>query len=177
MLFLPELAQAIKAGKKTRTRRLKEAGDRLVREHMQTARGWRKGYVVVAKDGRVRWRVGTEYSVQTGRGKAGIARIRLTDIKEESLQLITGAGVRAEGLRFGDGIGGTWMGWNTWYSGGHAAFVNDHWITKEWKRSRDLVPPGGRSVFAALWDRLHKKRSTHWHDNPRVWVLSFRLVA
>jgi hypothetical protein len=182
MLFLPDLAEAIKAGKKTQTRRLAESNDRLVKEYFQDRAGhWHKALTVVRghRDSarRVLYRVGQTYAAQPGRGKSAIARIRLTAIRQEALQLITAAGVRAEGLRYGDGPNGTWMGWNDWYSGGHQGFAVSSWMTKDWRRSGDLVPKGARSVFAALWDTLHKRRPARWTDNPMVWVLTFKRVA
>ena len=50
---------------------------------------------------RSKWLLGRTYAVQPGRGKKAVGRIRITKIRRERLQDITGNDVRAEGC-------GTW---------------------------------------------------------------------
>lgn len=73
MIFAPDLAQAIVDGRKTETRR-------------------------PANYGPCRYQPGRTYAVQPGRGKRGIARIRVLNVHIENLGAITGLGAIDEGF-------------------------------------------------------------------------------
>lgn len=82
--------QAILDGRKTTTRRVRKPSD-------QAVHGDDGKIEAVLVNGREKWRVGKTYSVQPGRGKPQIARIRITGIDAENVTDITNAGARAEG--------------------------------------------------------------------------------
>lgn len=77
MLFRPELAELVIEGQKTQTRRLAHPGDT---ERHDSERNIQE---VVAVSGRIRWRVGTRYAVQPGRGKRGLGHIMVESIAYE----------------------------------------------------------------------------------------------
>lgn len=74
VIFAPDLAQAIVEGRKTQTRR------------------------PATYPGPCRYQLGRTYAVQPGRGKPGIARIRILNAFVEPLGMITHAGAIAEGF-------------------------------------------------------------------------------
>ena len=82
--------KAILDGRKTTTRRVRKPSDQAV-----YADDGRIEAVLV--NGREKWRVGKTYSVQPGRGKPQIARIRITGIDAENVTDVTNAAARAEG--------------------------------------------------------------------------------
>jgi hypothetical protein len=75
VIFQPALARAVAAGRKTQTRR------------------------PVKGDKPCRYRVGSDYAVQPGRGKEAIARLKVLEVREEPVGAITHADARAEGFR------------------------------------------------------------------------------
>lgn len=82
--------QAILDGRKTQTRRVRKPSDQPVYDD--------DGKIeAVLVNGREKWHVGKTYSVQPGRGKPQIARIRITAIDSENVTDINDAAARAEG--------------------------------------------------------------------------------
>lgn len=76
MIFAPDLAEAVVAGRKTVTRRR------------------------VKGDAPCRYEAGRDYAVQPGRGKKAIGRIRILSVRKESLAGITADGeAKREGFR------------------------------------------------------------------------------
>lgn len=151
MIFQHTCRQVLN-GTKTQTRRLVKPGEWLAgspdsREAaaLQRARSATSVYIGRVPHERLKWQVNRTYAVQLGRGKCGITRIRITNIRQERLQDITEADVIAEGVRLQQ-----WPGDN--YHG----------------RPRT-------AGYALLWDKIHAKRGTRWADNPKVWVLEFEL--
>lgn len=74
MTFRPKLIAKIVAGHKTETRRPRT-------------------------DDRCQYRVGKDYAVQPGRGKHEVARIEITDVRQEALGDIDDKGARREGFK------------------------------------------------------------------------------
>lgn len=74
MIFRPELVEAIRAGRKTETRR------------------------PVKPDQPCRYVVGRTYAVQPGRGKRGVCRIRVIDVRRERVDQIDGPAAHREGF-------------------------------------------------------------------------------
>jgi hypothetical protein len=82
MIFRPELANKIRAGEKTQTRRPIKPGEATCR-----------------------YKVEHSYAVQTGRGKPQVARIVVTDVRQERLGDISRDDAKREGFKrkgFGD---------------------------------------------------------------------------
>lgn len=131
---------------------------------------------VVTTNERVKWRVGDDYAVQSGRNKPAVwrrramngdleiahgkpgafcgnswreTRIRITRIWKERVQDISEADAIAEGVT-----------WNMPSPEGWPAQARNGLVAK----------------YAALWDTLHDKPGERWADNPSVWVLEFELV-
>lgn len=77
MIFRPHLADLVARGLKTETRR------------------------PVKGDAPCRYLVGRAYAVQPGRGKRGIARVRIIDVRRERLGQIHGVTARREGFTTG----------------------------------------------------------------------------
>lgn len=76
MIFRPELARLILAGKKTQTRR-----------------------IIKPDEDECRYQPGRTYAVQPGRGKEEIGRIAVTAVRDELLDSITFEDAREEGFR------------------------------------------------------------------------------
>lgn len=95
--------QAVLEGRKSQTRRLVKSGEWLsetvIPEDCYTHK------TVVSISGRVKWTVCNDfgqypngiYAVQPGRGKKQVGRIRITGIRQERVQDITGPDAYAEG--------------------------------------------------------------------------------
>ena len=76
MIFRPELVEKILAGQKTETRRRAKEGEPC------------------------RYEAGKTYALQPGRTKAGVARIRVTDVRREGLGDLKPAAAPREGFRY-----------------------------------------------------------------------------
>lgn len=96
MLFKPELIEKILKGEKTQTRRIKKPGERLTKYP-----DGRKVAVVGALPDvtrHIKWVVGQTYAIQPGRGKEGVARLRVLDIRVEVARDISESDAIAEGF-------------------------------------------------------------------------------
>lgn len=170
MIFTPEHVRLIVEGRKTQTRRVVKSGEELRQWDVDTPMvyyvddGWcgHEGPGPACYPGRVKWVVGRTYAVQPGRGKPAVARIRITDIRQERLQDISEEDAAAEGV-ICPGCGDT--GWillrpsNPW--SGPSEHPCDCNLVKE---------------YAKVWDRINKRKGTRWQDNPLVWALDFEVV-
>jgi hypothetical protein len=81
--------QQVLDGNKTQTRRIVKDGDYLIDWPMPC----------IFRNDRLLWRVGQIYAVQPGRGKKGIGKIGIVNIKREELNNITEKDAIAEGVR------------------------------------------------------------------------------
>jgi hypothetical protein len=96
MIFTPENCDKILKGEKTQTRRLVKPGERLTNYP-----DGRKVAVVGALPDvsrHIKWVVDQTYAVQPGRGKAGLGRFRLLDIRQEQVKEISESDAIAEGF-------------------------------------------------------------------------------
>ncbi len=94
--------QSILDEKKTQTRRVIGTNEIAVRaRHNQI--------ISVVSNGRVKWKVGQTYAVQTGRGKSEIARIKITQINSECVSRISSANAKAEGFNNRQEFFNTWQ--------------------------------------------------------------------
>ena len=93
MIFSNGLDDKVRDGTKTQTRRLVKDGDRLIDWPMPCMfRRTKSG------DTRLTWRVDQVYAIQSGRGKKGNGRFRITKIRKERIQEINCSDCIAEGL-------------------------------------------------------------------------------
>ncbi len=145
MIFLPEHCDLIDQELKTQTRRLARADDVVVRD----AAG---GIVQVYRSHRLFYEVGRTYAYQPGRGQPARGRFELLSIREQGIQEISDADVRAEGFELRVDLG-------TDPQGNKIEMVGSH-IEALWM----------------LWDDLHPRPGERWHDNPRVYALTFRRI-
>lgn len=149
MIFTEEHCEKILRGEKTQTRRLVKPGEfmngTIFHQLVQRAPS-RPGGI-----GHVKWSVGRTYSIQPGRTKPGVARIRLTAIRRERVQEIPLDDLLAEGMEI---------------SGSEYDDPCDIWD--------EFID--AEQDYARLWDRLNPRKGTRWADNPLVWVLTFELV-
>lgn len=90
MIFQHTFNQVVER-RKTQTRRV-------AYEHEVAIRGVNNRILAVTSGGRVKWCVGQTYAVQPGRGKSGVARIRLIGINSQKLGRIRNADARLEGF-------------------------------------------------------------------------------
>jgi hypothetical protein len=114
MLFAPDMLKAVLEGRKHQTRRPVKDGDwvkwQLPADMPDFLETTHHSYVdvmtadddcailsVIRRD-RPQWRVGQTYAVCPGRGKKGVGRILITDIRAESPCLISDDDARAEGF-------------------------------------------------------------------------------
>lgn len=137
MIFKPVLARAVASGKKTQTRR-----------------------PVTPKP--CRYKVGHDYAVQPGRGKEGIARIKVLDIREERVGQISHQDAKAEGFR------------------NQAAF-KAYWTQiydAAWVRSQETVkhPDGVVETLSPLDEGELAERFSERHAHKLVTVIRFELV-
>ena len=133
-------------GTKTQTRRLVKDGDYLTGPIRLSKHSWSGMYVV--NNMRTRLEEKKTYAVQPGRGKTGVARIRINIIRREKLMHISITDCIAEGIE-------------TTQAEAEGAHVPEH-----------------RQRFAELWDSLYTDPSLKFNALPHiyVWVLVFELV-
>jgi hypothetical protein len=93
---------AVVSERKTQTRRIIQPNETAIREQHNKIKA-------VVQGQRERWRVSASYAVQTGRGKAQIARIRLTRIRSQLLSRITTSDALAEGFASRQDFLKTWQ--------------------------------------------------------------------
>lgn len=97
MQFKPEMIEAIKAGRKTQTRRPIKDRDFQFWPHPEILE---QSHIcaVYNKDCRPRWQIGRRYSVCPGRGKNRVALIEIISIWQEPVGQISGDDAHAEGF-------------------------------------------------------------------------------
>ena len=148
MLFKPALIDEIKAGRKTQTRRVVKAN-----EMVWTRSGVDGSILEVTMSNkscnRMKWRRGQDYAVCTGRGKKQVGRIKITSIRKERLQDISGSDARAEGII----------------------------VTPSELGSHSYAPAFYIGKFRRLWDTINTKIGIRWECNPDVWVLEFEYLG
>lgn len=103
MLFKPDLLEKVLSGEKTQTRRLVRPDDVPVLDRQEIVR-------VHISTGAVRYRVGSTYAGQPGRGKHAQGRIRLLSIRHEDVRQISEEDARAEGFENRVDFWRCWMG-------------------------------------------------------------------
>jgi len=163
------------AGRKTQTRRLVKANERLVykfglwqsddpESNMPPAVITEKmpmppKYRAIQ---RLKWQAGYTYAVQPGRGQKAVGRIRITGIRRERVNEISEADAIAEGCSC-IVCGGT---------GG--AYPFDPYGPMEPCSACD--DGGAKEDYHQLWQEIHTAHGTRWDDAPDVWVLEFELA-
>lgn len=101
MIFTQEHCDLILAGKKTETRRVRDARHTPYRFPSGAFQG-------VRDNGRILWQVGRLYSLQPGRGRLGIGYIGLLAINTERLWRISFAAIAREGYATRDAYRAAW---------------------------------------------------------------------
>lgn len=180
ILFSTAMVQAIRAGKKTQTRRTPYGcrRERLwVRETWATSRGLdhvppgrlAEGAPIQYKAGGSNLMSGDPL-VDRGRWRPSIhmprwaARLELLieDIRVERLQAMSAGDALAEGI----------IRVNIPPNEDHPALVGYTVYPDDGKAGLSVSPI---ECYAALWDSINGKRAP-WDSNPWVWVVSFRMV-
>jgi hypothetical protein len=89
-------------GTKTQTRRVVKDSEfeQYFHSGMFGVPKYNDDWIVRVKNPRLKWEVGKYYAVVPKRGKPGIGRIRLTEIRRERLQDITEEDAKAEGCEW-----------------------------------------------------------------------------
>lgn len=93
MQFKPAMIEAIKAGRKTQTRRPVKAGEWLSQPIAFDLR-----LEVVDRNHRSKWTLGYRYSLCSGRGKPRVGLVQLTGIRKEAVAEISEQDALAEGF-------------------------------------------------------------------------------
>jgi len=106
MQFRPEMIEAIKAGRKTQTRRPMKVGDNLDHRHSSADDRW--GAEVIDLRGRTRWMQGKRYSLCPGRGKDRVGLIQITGIRSERVDEISEQDALAEGFESREAFLAAW---------------------------------------------------------------------
>ena len=149
MIFQHTIEQILD-GSKTQTRRV-------VKDGQYCSHNAQRGiYCVFEARDRLKYMLDKTYAVQPGRGKKGVARIRITGIRQERVQDITAEDAKAEGCE------------------GNYAPTKGFFNLKEHPHiccyhGRDPV-----AHFEQLWDSI-QPNGRRWDDNPLVWVIEFEL--
>ena len=179
MLFKRELVEKILMKWKWQTRRLRKPGEEPGEPIYDTY--WdRYSYThVTSPNGRVKWKVGSTYAVQPGRGQKQVARFRLLKIREEDVRGISNEDAFAEGFpvcaaRYW--FLKTWCGFHD-KPGLKCLHVDDDWLEERpvnryraWALDFELVEP-------AIWDTGYHmysteirpgRRTEHYLDGVRV---------
>jgi hypothetical protein len=148
-------------GKKTQTRRPVKLGESLHPADRMTGHksvDEQPSWVWDARR-RMKWQVGRTYAVQTERTGKGIFRIKITKIRQEALQSISGEDAIAEG-----------------FSGEHEVYtvsladLNIGMSVKQRKHQYAI------DAFQAAWEKLYPYGISQWSKNPQVWCLTFEPV-
>lgn len=105
MQFKTEMIEAIKAGRKTQTRRLCKPGERL--SYLDGLKAMSNARVLDRRQ-HVRYRVGGHYSMCPGRGQRRVGLIRLSAIRLELVAVISEKDSDAEGFHSRDEFLGYW---------------------------------------------------------------------
>lgn len=169
MIFLPDHCKAIVEGRKTQTRRLQKVDHQFATGRESPDRVYHTWMYSGKKV--LKWQVGKEYAVCPGRGKEGIARIKLLGIGTDCVQGITEEDAKAEG------VNPEWIsvGSKVFYAPSVQTFIDDSHLLFDEIPDREKLQ-GYRGAFAMVWDNLYNK-ANNWLENPLVWVLKFELVS
>jgi hypothetical protein len=101
MLFIHTLDKVL-SGEKTQTRRIRK------NNHAGSFTDGTYFAVYNTVTGYPTWQVGRDYAVQPGRGKAQVARIRITGVRLEDVREISDGDVKAEGFETASDFFITW---------------------------------------------------------------------
>lgn len=140
MIFQHTLDHVL-SGRKTQTRRLWPAGYRLVADPVTDR------LTVRDQRGHVRYCVGQERAVQPGRGKKGVARINITELRVERLHKITWLDAISEGVK------------------------DPHRADLRMDERNGCV-----AQYQQIWASIHRAPETQWNKNPEVLVITFTMT-
>ncbi len=154
--------EQVTSGRKTQTRRLMIPYPRSLParrpprlRQMPAPVKWPRKVTAYGRDWRaLSYAPGVSRAVQPGRGKAAIARVRVTDIRHEILGGISHGDAKAEGFRTADDFK---IAWVTIHDGAWAWVESDK--GKELRDREEL-----------------RERFTARHSERPVWVVTFELV-
>lgn len=133
MIFKPQLARAVAAGRKTATRR------------------------PVKGDQACRYRIGHDYSIQPGRTKPGICRVKILDVQHQRAGDLTLADARAEGFRTTADFKAYWT-----------RLYDSAWIDRHKVDLADALDLGVVSFILC-------KRFDEQHADTPVWAITFEV--
>lgn len=116
MIFAPDLAEKVLAGRKTVTRRPRTGSN---------PSGLPGGWVDIP----CRYKPGHTYAVQPGRGKKAIGRIRVLSVRPEWMTDLTEDEIRREGFASQDEFVAKWL----------AIYGRGSWLDIVWRIEFELV--------------------------------------
>jgi hypothetical protein len=163
MMIFKHTWKQVLSDEKIQTRRPVKSGE-TCRDGITVSKHWISRFTFMPLEGanllkwtymNPRWQVGRTYAVQPGRGKKAVGRIRITGIRREWLDDISGEDCLAEGIQEIPNQWGT-----PWY--------RCPGLEGEWKSSR--------AAFRALWDNIYEGTEFEFDANPEVWVLTFEVM-
>lgn len=149
MTLIMKQKEATRSGAKTETRRVVKPGETWDAERQ----------AVLLPSGRVKWRVGGEYSVVPKMYGKTFGRIRITAIEHQQLHEIDDAGSLREGILavpFSMTV--------------TESYCNEVQVKNYW--------PTPRMAYEALWEYINgKSKKYRWRANPSVWVLRYEYLG
>jgi len=107
MQFKPAMIEAIKAGRKTQTRRPMKLGD-FILWNGPPHRVGAQVTMICDQMGHIRWRLGGRYSICPGRGKPRIGIIQVIRMRSDCVGQISAQDALAEGLESRDVFFAAW---------------------------------------------------------------------
>lgn len=163
MQFKPDLAEKVKTGEKTQTRRLVKAGEWLYLSD--------DGSKVVFAGTRTKWKTGKTYAIQPGRGMASIGRFLLLDIRRERLGAIREQDAIAEGVD--KNCPGDWQNCPGCRKQGRCDAEGEY-IRYPVELNENYQAFSAVESFLSLFESINGKQAVE--SNPEVWVLVFEKV-
>lgn len=162
--------EKVLSGEKTQTRRLIKSGCHEYRS------GWDVIRATVDERGLTHtklWTVGHTYAVQPGRGKAAVARIRITDIRLEDVRCISVDDLKAEGFArpFNQNSESRWDFLKVWTQ------MHDSTFKFWFDPSRvDYGYKIGRKSETCGWEHLQQTIMDRPAERYQAWAITFELV-
>lgn len=112
---------------------------------------------------RAKWIKGHQYSVQPGRGLAGLGYVKMLGFRAERLQDISSEDAWDE-------LGRDMSYWTD-------RIMDSPLCDQFLDEPEGIAFEFSTLVYKYVWNMIHTRKGERWGDNPPVWVLDFDLVS